>query len=247
MVVEQKISGFKETFVSNFRDMFGHFMNQICEVAVQEFEREVSALYNDVMMYRHELTRVADLLGQQLARERQLHGMLEKIAEHQTSIAQSAQYLAQQSPDSAQVHTLVDQTLGQHVGILQQTLSGMSQAQNVISAGAQQAAQLKDQMITADNEFNRIMQLLSQPVVPGAAPLPTVARTPTQGRYQQSPPATVQTALVSGIATPPPASPASIAFRPSPTTYMVAQPQVYQAPFGTIAGTPRQQVSYQMP
>jgi len=150
--------------VTAFRSFLSQCLSQVADQVVQEFEHEVSKLHNDISMYRHELNRCAEILGHQLGRERQLHVLLEKQAEHQTSLASSTQFLALQKPTSQQLHDLVEQMSSQFEGVLGTALQGASQA-SVFSAHALESAkQLQEPMISAEHEFARICQLLQVPV-----------------------------------------------------------------------------------
>jgi len=173
MVIPQKVGA--------FRDFATQLALQVVEQLCVEYEREVSQLYNDCLVYRHELERVAALLGAQLLRERELHNMLEKMADHQGNIASSAQMLAQQSPNSQQLHELVDQLVAQHQGILGSTLQGMSQAHSVAHAHAAHAKQLQEPLISAENELVRITSMLQTPMINEVTPAPTVAQLPGTG------------------------------------------------------------------
>mmetsp|Transcript_136796 Transcript_136796/g.236926 ORF Transcript_136796/g.236926 Transcript_136796/m.236926 type:complete len:253 (-) Transcript_136796:146-904(-) len=158
-----------------FREFAAQLAAQVVEQMSTEFEREVSVLYNDVLMYRGELTRVAELLGHQLGRERQLHQMMEKMHEHSTNIASSTQYLTAQSTSAQQLHDVLDQVLGQHKGQIAGTLSGVNQLHSSVERQLSQAKQMSDSLITAENEFSRITQLLQTPTITAVTPAPTVA------------------------------------------------------------------------
>lgn len=173
MVIPQKVGA--------FRDFAMQLAVQVVDQLCVEYEREVSQLYNDCLVYRHELERVAALLGSQLLRERELHNMLEKMADHQGNIASSAQMLAQQSPNSQALHELVDQLVAQHQGILGSTLQGMTQAHSVAHAHAAHAKQLQEPLISAENELVRITQMLQVPMINEVTPAPTVAQIPGTG------------------------------------------------------------------
>merc|ERR550537_1071531 len=91
-MVQQKIQA--------FRDFAMQIANQVSEQLCNEYEREMSNLWNDVLMYRNELDRVAQLLGTQLEREKKLHGVIEQMVGHTNNVNQHAQSLASQQPGS---------------------------------------------------------------------------------------------------------------------------------------------------
>lgn len=173
--------------VETFRNFAGQLAAQLTEQLCQEYEREVAVMVNDVNTYRNELCRCAELVGLQLGRERQLHGMLEKVADHQTNIASSAQNLAYQSPSSRDLHDLVDQVSEQYAGVMNSALMGVSEAHNVAAQHAQTAKQLQEPMISAENEFARICQLLAAPEIEARLPEPMVEAPPSPKISWRSP------------------------------------------------------------
>eukprot|EP00929_Paragymnodinium_shiwhaense_P102889 TRINITY_DN66115_c0_g2_i1.p1 TRINITY_DN66115_c0_g2~~TRINITY_DN66115_c0_g2_i1.p1 ORF type:complete len:309 (+),score=45.06 TRINITY_DN66115_c0_g2_i1:93-929(+) len=207
--------------VEAFRSFASQLAGQVVEQLCQEFEREVAIMFEDILQYREELRRVADLLGSQLHRERQLHDMLETMAGHHANIHEAAHIAARQQPGTAALHDLVDQLFGQHQAALGSTLKGADTARSIAETHAMSSSQLQEPLISAENEYTRIMQLLSVPLVPDASPSPVilpattsppilsgsststlrpvggqVVRQPT-GSYVQGPPQVVQTQLVS--------------------------------------------------
>jgi hypothetical protein len=175
--------------IAAFRNFATQLAGQVVEQLCQEYEREVSVMWNDLVQYRNELGRVAELLGTQLQRERSLHEMLEGMAGHHANIANSAQMAAQQSPNAKHLHAMVDQIMGEHSHHVNSTLQGVSQAHAVAQSHAQNAKQLQEPLISAENEYNRIMNLLSQPMIPTAAPEPVRVQAPMTSRTPPMTPA----------------------------------------------------------
>lgn len=233
-MVQQKIQA--------FRDFAGQLAAQVVEQMCQEFEREVSQLWNDVLMYRGELDRVAQLLGAQLEREKKLHGVIETMVGHSQNVHQQAQFLANQRPGSDQLHQWLEQFMGQHSDIMNQTVAGVGQANQVLLQQAATTSQMKEASITAENEFVRIVNLLRQPAIPEVAPAPTVARIPGSvnmppasapqlgppmpgGMYATPPPTTGQIMPTPGVVTPGPPSPGQLFGVPQRAPYVVMQAQ----------------------
>merc|ERR550514_1835034 len=75
-----------------------------------------------------------------------------------------------------QMKGMVDEMLN-NSGMVQ-TIGGMSEAHSVTQTHLQQAKELKNQSLTAENELNRILAILQQPPIQGTAPSPTIARVP---------------------------------------------------------------------
>eukprot|EP00927_Polykrikos_kofoidii_P029788 TRINITY_DN25695_c0_g1_i1.p1 TRINITY_DN25695_c0_g1~~TRINITY_DN25695_c0_g1_i1.p1 ORF type:complete len:303 (-),score=43.11 TRINITY_DN25695_c0_g1_i1:73-873(-) len=173
--------------VGIFRDFALTIASNLVEQVCAEFEREVNVLYNDVSTYRAELARVADILGQQLHREKQLHELLQKMADHHTVIANQAHFAAQQQPNSKVLHDMVDQLCGQQMDIINSGLACVSQAHIVSATHAEQARQLQEPLNTAEVEYNRISLLLQQPALPGAPTSPRSSSPPPGQRFRPRP------------------------------------------------------------
>jgi hypothetical protein len=165
--------------VTAFRNFANQLFSSALEQLCTEFEREVSTLSNDVQMYRSELNRCAELLGHQLGRERQLHSMLEKVADHQTSIASSAQRLVQQqsSLPPQHLHELVDRVHQQYGEMMNEAIGGVHQAHSLTNQHLETARQMHEPLVSAENEFARICQLLQVPTISERSPTPTASRT----------------------------------------------------------------------
>lgn len=191
--------------VQAFRDFAGQLAAQVTEQLCVEFEREISVIWNDVLMYRNELDRVAKLLGTQLEREKKLHGVIEEMIGHSTNVNNQAQFLAQQQPGSGHLHQVLEQVLGQHAELMNQTVAGVDQTTQVLSAHASNAHYMKQEAITAENEFVRIVNLLEQPLIPSTVPAPTKAAVPMNPLGTASAPGSVKYAPgPAAFSTPPP-------------------------------------------
>jgi len=157
--------------ITVFRDYAARLATQLVEQMTAEYAREVQALWNDVLMYRHELERVAALLGSQLEREKKLHGVIEQLMGHSTNAHQQAQAMAQQRLSSDQLHQLLDQHLSAQQEALNHTAGHLGHANQAMSQHYANAQQWKEPMISTENEFVRIMELLKVPPVPPAPAL----------------------------------------------------------------------------
>lgn len=187
--------------VQAFRQFAGQLAAQVTEQLCEEFEREVQAMTSDLVTYRNELTRVAELLAHQLGRERQLHDMLGSMANHHTNLANQASKVPSSSNREA-LHQMVEQMFGETENIIVAHTQGWSQAASISQNHLENAKQLQDPLISAENELNRIMNMLQTSGIPAAMPAPTQARipgTPTR-------PGMTSVASI-GAATPPPMSP----------------------------------------
>merc|ERR1740123_3038421 len=131
--------------ITVFRDYAARLATQLVEQMTAEYAREVQALWNDVLMYRHELERVAALLGSQLEREKKLHGVIEQLMGHST--------MAHQRLSSDQLHQLLDQHLSAQQEALNHTAGHLGHANQAMSQHYANAQQWKEPMISTENEF----------------------------------------------------------------------------------------------
>jgi hypothetical protein len=173
--------------VAAFREFAATLAGQVVEQLCQEFEREVHVIHAELWQYRTELERVAELLGKQLGHTKQLHAMLEATNDVHSSMVAQMEGLKKQEPDSTVIHDLVEQMAGQHTQVMQSQLSGMSAAYQVAGEHMQKSKDLQQQSITAEHEFNRIIQLLQQPLIPGQMPQATMAMIPRVGPTPMAP------------------------------------------------------------
>merc|ERR1712232_1316476 len=101
---------------------------------------------------------------------------------------------ASQQPNKNELHSMVDAMFGAHQNSLQMTFQGMSQANEISQHHASQANQLKEPMINAENELNRILQMLGSAPIQNVTPAPTTAvvpqAMPPRGQMVATPPAT---------------------------------------------------------
>jgi len=164
--------------IQAFRNFASQLATQVVEQMCTEYEREMSAIWNDACMYRAELERVEQLLGMQLEREKKLHGTIEEMLGHSNHMHEQCKNMASQSPGSDQLKQWVDQFTSQNANHLSQTVAGVSQANQVLNQQAAHANGLKQESISAEHEFVRIANLLKQPLVTSATPSPTVGVVP---------------------------------------------------------------------
>eukprot|EP00930_Biecheleria_cincta_P024274 TRINITY_DN17384_c0_g1_i1.p1 TRINITY_DN17384_c0_g1~~TRINITY_DN17384_c0_g1_i1.p1 ORF type:complete len:309 (+),score=38.48 TRINITY_DN17384_c0_g1_i1:42-929(+) len=184
----QKIENHIPVKVNAFRQFASQLAAQVTEQLCAEFEREVSLITEELVVYRTELARCGELLAHQLGREKQLHSMLENIAGNTGSLASSAADIghrhASQESTKAQMHEMVEQMFGHSTSLVNTTMSGVNEAHHMAHSHLAQARELQNQSISAENELNRIMNIL------GVAPVEAITPRPTsgfQGQNQQEP------------------------------------------------------------
>lgn len=167
--------------VEGFRSFVQTLFAQVGEQMCAEFEREVAQLTDDVATYRTELARCGELLAMQLGREKQLHGMLESIAGNSGTLVGNVNDIGkthEQLHDSkSKMHDMVEQMFGHSAMAVSSAVQGVSEAHMQTHTHLQQAKEMQNQALTAENELNRIMSILTQPPVVAGQVLPTGPRT----------------------------------------------------------------------
>merc|ERR1712232_392259 len=101
--------------------------------------------------------------------------MLDTMSQHQTNLASQVAQAASASPTTSSIHAEVDAAWQKHGQIAMSLHQGMKQVHGVAQAHAQAAQQLQEPRINAENEFNRILKILEQPMVSSVGPGPTAA------------------------------------------------------------------------
>eukprot|EP00933_Yihiella_yeosuensis_P053480 TRINITY_DN51720_c0_g1_i1.p1 TRINITY_DN51720_c0_g1~~TRINITY_DN51720_c0_g1_i1.p1 ORF type:complete len:195 (+),score=29.53 TRINITY_DN51720_c0_g1_i1:90-674(+) len=124
---------------ATFRDVATQLAQELVTQLTQEHSREVNAMYQEVLSLRGELSRVAELMQGYLAREQQLHSMMEQLS-----------------------NTYSEATSHFHAAHSQFS----EQAGRSTKSHDQARRQLVDPMRDTENELQRIQSLLAQPPVP---------------------------------------------------------------------------------
>lgn len=174
---------------------FRNFLAQVCDQLCAEFEREVMQMSEDIVMYRGELAKCADLLAYQLGKEKQYHNMLENIAGNtSTLIGKSAElggkHMATE-PLREQMQQIMDQLFHTHKEAQVGHSSLHDDHRNLVESHLLTSAQLQNQAEAVQAELDSIMRVLSVPVVSytkaSSIPRPSGAPIRSPGNNPQSP------------------------------------------------------------
>merc|ERR1712100_675284 len=170
--------------------------------------------------------------------------------------------LAQQQPGSGQLHQWLDHVLGAHAEILNQTVTDVHQNHQAVSAHASNADVMKQDAISAENEFVRIVELLRSPppntvpAVQGTPGDPSRAMAPTALSASAPVPGgrayAVSYAAPTGQLTPPPppqglVPPVAMGLATPPAFQASAPPVNYMSPPPTGALTPSRAPPFTVP
>lgn len=230
--------------VEAFRGFIQTVFAQVAEQMCSEFEREVAMLTDDVATYRTELARCGELLAVQLGREKQLHGMLESIAGNSGTLVANAEDIgkshAQLTDHKSQMHDMVEMMFGKSTHALNSTFQGVNEAHSINHTHLAQAKELQNQALTAENELNRIMSLLTQAPVSTGPVGPINVRAPT---YQVGAPQYPQLGSVAAPQTAPILSPSAAYGRINGLSNPGTPQNMMSGPLGplntSLGGSPR--------
>eukprot|EP00434_Breviolum_minutum_P028420 symbB.v1.2.025142.t1/scaffold2424.1/size79531/4 len=110
-----------------FRSYCMQLVDQLCV----EFEREVNQMSKDILLYRGELARCADLLAFQLGKEKEYHNMLENIAGNTSMLVGKAAEVGQKhgahDATKQQMHQMLEDMFAGGKGALADNFGGLDE------------------------------------------------------------------------------------------------------------------------
>eukprot|EP00930_Biecheleria_cincta_P001596 TRINITY_DN102730_c0_g1_i1.p1 TRINITY_DN102730_c0_g1~~TRINITY_DN102730_c0_g1_i1.p1 ORF type:complete len:260 (+),score=52.82 TRINITY_DN102730_c0_g1_i1:88-867(+) len=153
---------------------FRQFMAQIAEQVCQEFEREVRQMSEDIVKYRGELARCADLLAFQLGKEKQYHGMLENICSNTSVLVGRSSEVGQKHSGNEDTKRAMQQMLedmfngsiGAHGGFH----GDIDEHRQLAESHLMTSSELQNQSAAVQKELDNILETLKMPPVSYAAP-----------------------------------------------------------------------------
>jgi len=178
-----------QAFRSFITQMMTQVLTQVTESLCIEFEREVRQLSEDVIKYRGELARCADLLAFQLGQEKQYHNMLSNIAGNTSVLVGKASEVGQkhgaQDQVKQQMHDLLEQMFHGGKGALAESFGGIEEHRQMTETHLMTSSQLQNQSEAVRKELDNILATLQMPPVTIREAPPVVVPGPGQ-----TPPAT---------------------------------------------------------
>jgi len=178
-----------QAFRSFIMQMMTQVMTQVTESLCVEFEREVRQLSEDVVKYRGELARCADLLAFQLGQEKQYHNMLSNIAGNTSVLVGKASEVGQkhgaQDQVKQQMHDLLEQMFHGGKGALAESFGTIEEHRQMTETHLMTSSQLQNQSEAVRKELDNILATLQMPPVTVREAPPVVVPGPGQ-----TPPAT---------------------------------------------------------
>jgi len=171
--------------VSAFRQFMANVSEQVC----QEFEREVSQLSEDIVKYRGELARCADLLAFQLGKEKQYHNMLENICQNTSVLVGRSGEVGQKHSGNEDAKRQMQQMLedmfngsaGHHAGFHEEIDGHRQMSEQHLMT----SRELQDQSSAVQKELDNILETLKMPPVSYTAAPMIVGPSMMGGQQQQ--------------------------------------------------------------
>lgn len=142
---------------------------QVVDQLCHEFEREVSQMTQDIVRYRGELARCADLLAFQLGKEKQYHNMLENIAGNSSTLVGKAAEVGQKHSANEgvkmQMHQMLEQMFEGGKGVYAEGFGTLDEHRQIAETHLQTSAELQNQSAAIQKELENILQALQIPPV----------------------------------------------------------------------------------
>eukprot|EP00435_Cladocopium_sp_Y103_P037702 s102_g10.t1 len=148
--------------VNAFRSYCIQLVDQLCV----EFEREVNQMSKDILLYRGELARCADLLAFQLGKEKEYHNMLENIAGNSSMLvgkaAEVGQKHGQHDATKQQMHQMLEDMFAGGKGALADSFGGLDEHRQLAEKHLMSSAELQNQSQAVAKELDNIMRTLNE-------------------------------------------------------------------------------------
>lgn len=178
--------------VNAFRSYCIQLVDQLCV----EFEREVNQMSKDILLYRGELARCADLLAFQLGKEKEYHNMLENIAGNSSMLvgkaAEVGQKHGQHDATKQQMHQMLEDMFAGGKGALADSFGGLDEHRQLAEKHLMSSAELQNQSQAMAKELDNILRTLNEaPVSYREAPVmmgPSQMQGPPRQNFGNGPP-----------------------------------------------------------
>jgi len=148
---------------------FRSFCLQLTEQLCAEFEREVRQMSEDILRYRGELARCADLLAFQLGKEKTYHNMLENIAGNTSQLVGKAGEVGQKHGQNdqmkQQIHEMLEAMFHSGKGGLNENLANLDDHRQMTETHLMTSAELQNQSAAVQKELDNILETLKMPPV----------------------------------------------------------------------------------
>lgn len=178
--------------VNAFRSYCIQLVDQLCV----EFEREVNQMSKDILLYRGELARCADLLAFQLGKEKEYHNMLENIAGNSSMLvgkaAEVGQKHGQHDATKQQMHQMLEDMFAGGKGALADSFGGLDEHRQLAEKHLMSSTELQNQSQAVAKELDNILRTLNEaPVSYREAPVmmgPSQMQGPPRQNFGNGPP-----------------------------------------------------------
>jgi len=185
-----------------FRSYCMQLVDQLCV----EFEREVNQMSKDILLYRGELARCADLLAFQLGKEKEYHNMLENIAGNTSMLVGKAAEVGQKhgahDATKQQMHQMLEDMFAGGKGALADNFGGLDEHRQLAEKHLMNSAELQNQSQAVAKELDNIMRTLNEaPVSYREAPVmmgPSQMQGPPRQNFGNGPPPMFQPNMPNG-------------------------------------------------
>jgi len=170
---------------------FRNFMLNVTEQVCQEFEREVRQMSEDIVKYRGELARCADLLAFQLGKEKQYHGMLENICNNTSVLVGKSSEVGQRHSGNEdakrQMQQMLEDMFNGSAGIHGGFHDEIDGHRQLSEQHLMTSRELQNQSEAVQKELDNILETLKMPPVSYNTPPLVMGPSMMGGQQQQQP------------------------------------------------------------
>jgi len=151
--------------VDSFRQYCSEVISGVSENLCTHYEREIQQLTSDLVNCRSQLSRCAELLSQQLDKEKTYRDIIQKLAE--SSLRVAAQSTPPNIDDSMkqQLHEMLEAMHMQNSSLFEDGFGQLHEHKRLAESHLMTSAELQNQGEAIQKELSSIMELLKEPPV----------------------------------------------------------------------------------
>ncbi|CAK9106224.1 unnamed protein product [Durusdinium trenchii] len=172
-----KHCGQKREDMDPFRQFCSEVVSNVSESLCVHYEREIAQLTSDLVFCRSQLSRCADLLAQQLDKEKTYRDIIQKLSESSLKVVQSKPPGLDESVKQ-QLHEMLEAMHLQSSSLIEDGFGQLHEHKRLAETHLMTSAELQNQGEAIRKELDAILELLKEPPV-------RVAKAPMLGGHGQ--------------------------------------------------------------
>eukprot|EP00435_Cladocopium_sp_Y103_P010818 s2615_g2.t2 len=156
--------GKKREDVDEFRQYCSEVISGVSENLCTHYEREIQQLTTDLVNCRSQLSRCAELLAQQLDKEKTYRDIIQKLAESSLRVLQTTPPSLDESMKK-QLHDMLEAMHVQNSSLFEDGFGQLHEHKRLAETHLMTSAELQNQGEAIKKELDSIMELLKEPPV----------------------------------------------------------------------------------